>query len=115
MICSAIKYINKAAIGLNLELVLIKEVFILENIREDILDILKNHFDIEYRNTDDYDSLNFFSMNMKLNIRNMVYMVLLLEKKYNIRFTENDYDSSEFYTLNGLCKILFDHIENARL
>ena len=47
----------------------------------------------------------FFSTSMKL-----VYLIYLLEKKYDIVFSEDDIDNVSMYTINGLSEIVSEHL-----
>lgn len=85
----------------------------MENIRNTIVDILKTYFEIDYSDNEKEDTMNFFSLNVRMDIKSMVYLVTILERKYCIEFTEKDYENPDMYNLNGLCGIINRYLEKS--
>lgn len=47
---------------------------------------------------------------IKFKARDLVYLIYLLEKKYDIVFSEDDIDNVSMYTINGLSEIVSEHL-----
>ena len=52
----------------------------------------------------------FFGKIIKFKARDLVYLIYLLEKKYDIVFSEDDIDNVSMYTINGLSEIVSEHL-----
>lgn len=83
-----------------------------EDIQKYIVDVLKDKLNvlISSPNVKDISNLNFFGNGISISHRDMVYLFYLLEKKYNVKFTENDIDNSLFYTIGGIRDIIASKI-----
>jgi len=77
-----------------------------DEIREEILHLLNVRFGIAQNRFSDIEENDFFGIDGLLTIRSLVYLVHFLEEKYNIIFTETDYNDPNFYTPEGLSCIL---------
>ncbi|MCL2313622.1 MAG: hypothetical protein FWC41_14295 [Firmicutes bacterium] len=79
-----------------------------EEISKSIISILKTDFSVRISNTD-YD-INLFTPKFNFKPRDMIYLMILLEKKYQIKFSIDDIDNLSFYTIYGLSNIIMHHI-----
>ncbi len=77
----------------------------MEHIKKKVKNILKEQFDINVDSIES-DDISLFSVEIHLDPRELVYFVLYIEKLFDIKFSENDFDNAEFYNLNGFCKII---------
>ena len=76
-----------------------------EQISQSIFEILENNFDLKLdKNNKNIKDQNFFKA------RDLVYLIYLLEKKYDIVFSEDDIDNVSMYTINGLSEIVSEHL-----
>lgn len=73
-----------------------------EAICTDILDILKEKFDVQ-----EPKAQKFFGLEGLLNARELVYLVHILEDRYHIYFTAEDMDEERFYTVDGIADIVY--------
>ena len=53
---------------------------------------------------------NFFGVDIDLDPKDLVYIVVLLEEKYSFRFSNEDFDSPDFFTPLGLSKIAYQRV-----
>ena len=73
--------------------------------------ILENNFDLKLdKNNKNIKDQNFFGKIIKFKARDLVYLIYLLEKKYDIVFSEDDIDNVSMYTINGLSEIVSEHL-----
>ena len=84
----------------------------MEDIKEKVKDIIREQFDIRVNNMNEDKDVSLLSGEVSLYPKQMVYMVLYIEKLYDIKFSENDFDNAEFYSLNGFCKTIYGYVEN---
>lgn len=73
----------------------------LESICVDILDILKEKFDVQEPKVQ-----RFFGLEGLLDARGLVYLVHILEERYPVYFTAEDMDEERFYTIDGMAEIV---------
>lgn len=82
-----------------------------EEISQSIIEILENNFDLKLnKNIKNMKEQNFFGKIIKFKARDLVYLIFLLEKKYNIVFNQADIDNTSMYTINGLSEIISEHL-----
>ena len=82
-----------------------------EQISQSIFEILENNFDLKLdKNNKNINDQNFFGNIIKFKARDLVYLIYLLEKKYDIVFSEDDIDNVSMYTINGLSEIVSKHL-----
>ena len=62
------------------------------------------------KNNKNIKDQNFFGKIIKFKARDLVYLIYLLEKKYDIVFSEDDIDNVSMYTINGLSEIVSKHL-----
>lgn len=71
----------------------------------DILDILKEKFDVREPKVQ-----KFFGLEGLLGARELVYLVHILEGRYGVCFTAEDMDEERFYTVDGMADILYSKL-----
>lgn len=54
--------------------------------------------------------MNLFCSLINFDPRDMIYLMLLLERKFNIKFQESDFDNNDFYTIKGISEIITSYI-----
>lgn len=82
-----------------------------EEISQSIIEILENNFDLKLnKNIKNIKEQNFFGKFIKFKARDLVYLIFLLEKKYDIVFNQADIDNASMYTINGLSEIISEHL-----
>ena len=82
-----------------------------EQISQSIFEILENNFDLKLdKNNKNIKDQNFFGKIIKFEARDLGYLIYLLEKKYDIVFSEDDIDNVSMYTINGLSEIVSEHL-----
>lgn len=74
-----------------------------------IKSILINDFLVREEVLDDNEQL--FGEVINLDPRDMVYLIYLLETKFDIRFSKQDIDNLDIFTLSGLRKILIQKMQ----
>ena len=83
-----------------------------EKIREEIKDLLCTRFEVpknfihRMENTEG----SFFGVQCLIGPRELTYLVYILEKHYNICFSETEYDNPQFYSLSGISEIIANMI-----
>lgn len=84
-----------------------------DRILESVLCILKYNFQINL-DTKNFEVgvQNFFEHNIGFTSVEMVYLTHILEQKYGIQFTAEDMDDLSFYTINGISRIILNHLSN---
>ena len=82
-----------------------------EEVIKYIIKTLKDKLSIDI-DLDTNGGENFFSSNIGLSAKDMVYLLFLSEEYYNICFTEDEIDSLAFYTLYGLSSVIVKYITN---
>jgi len=81
------------------------------DIRMEIAEMLREHFDANIDPALQEDlAANFFGMKYSMPPYFMLYLVLMLEHKYEICFNDYDYDSDGFYCLEGISDIIAQKI-----
>jgi acyl carrier protein len=75
-------------------------------IQQAIIDILKTRFKIDCDNISNEEMNELWGKTSALSAIDMVYLVHLIEQAYDIKFSVSDYDSQDFYTLNGLAQVI---------
>ena len=77
----------------------------------EIAEILKERFDISV-DIDSKEDLteNLFGAKCRMTYYDLLYLLKIVESKYEVRFSDEDFDCPEFYCLDGLSGI----ITNAR-
>ena len=77
------------------------------NIRMEIAEILKECFDadIDLYSREDI-AAGFFSEKYAMPFYTLLYLVVMLESKYGLCFSDDDYDSDDFYCLEGIADII---------
>ena len=78
-----------------------------------IIHILIERFDVALSRFPINRKEHFFGVNGLLCARDMIYLVHILEEKYDIVFTEADFDDLNFYTLDGLMQNI-EHKRNSK-
>lgn len=81
----------------------------MERINKKLLSILSSSFSKNITDEKN-DDLNFFDSKVNLSALDMIYLVLLLEREFSIKFTEQDFDNTNFYTIKGMCETILSHI-----
>ena len=91
----------------------IKNIDLKDKIVEDIFDILETKFNIHLdRKSGNILEKNLFGNDIRLVSREMVYLVYMLEQKYEITFNDKDMDNMKFYTISGISDIICDRISS---
>ena len=67
----------------------------------DILGKKKKKFDVKKPKVQ-----RFFGLEGLLDARGLVYLVHILEERYGIRFTAEDMDEEQFYTVDGMAAMV---------
>lgn len=80
----------------------------MENFYDKITMILQQKF-FKQIYSENKDNLNFFGSEISLSASDMIYLVVLLENEYSIKFTDEDFDDEKFYTMKGMYEILSAH------
>lgn len=89
----------------------IKNIDLKDKIVGDIFDILDAKFNIHLdRASSNILEKNMFGNDIRLVSREMVYLVYMLEQKYEINFNDKDMDNMEFYTISGISDIICERI-----
>ena len=82
-----------------------------DKIKENILTVLRERFgaseDIVINNEEGY----FWYLNIPFRDIDMIYLITILEEKYDIQFTEQDFDNPSICTLLGLSDIIYSKLE----
>ena len=60
--------------------------------------------------TTEMKDIHFFSSVFRLQARDLVYLTLKMQEKYNITFLESEIISDDFFTISGLGKIITSKI-----
>lgn len=70
---------------------------------ERIYNILKDDFEIDFdKDEEDINNEGIFGYKIGLSARDLVYLIVILEKEFNIKFDYEDFDSDSFYTIRGI-------------
>ncbi|WP_303789195.1 hypothetical protein [Ruminococcus flavefaciens] len=79
----------------------------MNDLQNELLSIIRDRLKIKINDTaEDITEKNIFGHEVNFIPLDMVYFMLIIEKKYGIRFTEEDFDSPEFYTIKGISGII---------
>lgn len=73
-----------------------------QDIKKEIEKFLFDNFDIPKESVAERGEENFFGLDGLLNPRELTYLARMLETRYGIQFSMEEYDSPEFYNLSGL-------------
>lgn len=75
-----------------------------DNIRENILKILKSKYDLElsFEQCDE----NFFGNKIQFSARNLIDLILDLERYFHLHLDENKLKTTDILTVNGFTSIL---------
>ena len=91
----------------------IKNIDLKDKIVRDIFDILESKFNIHLdRASGNILEKNLFGNDIRLVSREMVYLVYMLEQKYEITFNDKDMDNMKFYTISGISDIICERISS---
>lgn len=83
----------------------------MKKVYDEIFDIMNNDFDMKLdRNNDEIKKMNLFCSLINFDPRDMIYLMLLLERKFNIKFQESDFENNDFYTIKGISEIITSYI-----
>ena len=74
--------------------------------KDDIFHLLHTKFNIAQNRLSVLEEKGYFGTGGLLAVRDLVYLVYFLEKKYDVTFMEEDYNNPDFYTVEGLSCIL---------
>ena len=76
-----------------------------EDVRREIENLLQDRFEVSgnYVPGEDCD---FFGLRGVLQPLELTYLAYILEQRYGIQFSMEDYDDSRFYSLSGLSEIV---------
>ena len=79
----------------------------MKKVYDAIFDIMNNDFDMKLdRNNDEIKKMNLFCSLIKCD----PWVMLLLERKFNIKFQESDFENNDFYTIKGISEIITSYI-----
>ena len=77
-----------------------------EEIKKDIESLLQDRFEMPEYFEPGGEEDNFFGLRGLLQPRELSYLACMLEQRYGIQFSMEDYDDSGFYSLSGLSEIV---------
>lgn len=77
-----------------------------ENIKKDIENLLQDRFEMPEYFEPGGEEDDFFGLRGLLHPRELSYLAYILEQRYGIQFSMEDYDNSRFYSLSGLSEIV---------
>ena len=83
-----------------------------EDIKKDIESLLQERFEMPEYFEPGGEEDNFFGLRGLLQPRELSYLAYILEQRYGIQFSMEDYDDSRFYSLSGLSEIVAGIIKN---
>ena len=83
-----------------------------EDIKKDIESLLQERFEMPEYFEPGGEEDNFFGLRGLLQPRELSYLAYILEQRYGIQFSMEDYDDSRFYSLSGLSQIVAGIIKN---
>lgn len=70
-----------------------------------IFDILKDRFEIDIdRSEHNICEAGIFGSRIGLYSRDLVYLLVILEKEYDMKFDEKYFDDESFYTVRGVAE-----------
>ncbi|WP_027183709.1 hypothetical protein [Desulfovibrio inopinatus] len=75
------------------------------NVAAKINDVICDKFDIDILEKGLADK-HFFSRDVNLYARNLVYILFETEQLFGVKLNEGDVLSDQFYTLNGLSELI---------
>ena len=77
----------------------------MEEIFNRLCSILKERFDIDIDPSNkEICDMPVFSTKIGMSARALVYLIVILEKEFDITFAPETFDSEEFYTLNNIAQ-----------
>lgn len=77
-----------------------------ETIRNKLLDILKNKYNI--KETDNIDSLNLLGKTIKMGASDLMCLFLDVEKEFNIVISQEDVIAGRFKTINKIIELIYE-------
>lgn len=83
-----------------------------EEIKIEIENLLCTKFEMSEDFTSENKNKDFFGLRALLKPRELTYLAYMLEMRYNIRFSVDDYDDPRFYNLTGLSEIVAEMLNN---
>ena len=83
-----------------------------EDIKKDIESLLLERLEMPEYFEPGGEEDNFFGRRGLLQPRELSYLAYILEQRYGIQFSMEDYDDSRFYSLSGLSEIVAGIIKN---
>lgn len=82
-----------------------------EDIKKEIENLLQDRFEMPEEFVPGGEEDNFFGLRGLLQPRELSYLAYILEQRYGIQFSMEDYDDSRFYSLSGLSEIVVELLE----
>ncbi len=79
-----------------------------QEILQGLNDLVYEHFCVKVTDT----KKSLFSPNIGLYPRDLVKLVILLENKYSIRFSEEELNKDEFDCLEVIASLIYMHLYN---
>lgn len=79
-------------------------------------DILYSLYDMIKRITEreiisgELDDVSLFGSEWSLEPRDIVYLFLFIDEKYDIRFKANQINEIDFFTLNNIAHAIYNHV-----
>ena len=86
-----------------------------EDIKKDIESLLQERFEMPEYFEPGGEEDNFFGLRGLLQPRELSYLAYILEQRYGIQFSMEDYDDSRFFRLSGLSEIFAGIIKNNQI
>ena len=83
----------------------------MEDIKNKVKNLLKEEFDVNADKIEN-DNVSLLTGVIHLDPRQLVYFVICIEKIFDMKFSDHDFDNVEFYNLNGLCNIISTYCTN---
>lgn len=82
------------------------------NILNRIERIIEDKFNISINKiSEDYINENLLGKRIRLEARDLLYLLFEVEKEFNIRIPEESISAEEFATLNGIAQVVKKHIK----
>lgn len=79
-----------------------------EDVRREIENLLQDRFEMPEEFVPGGEEDNFFGLRGLLGPRELTYLAYMLEQRYAIQFSMEEYDDPRFYSLSGLSEIVTD-------
>lgn len=90
-------------------------MIVLEDVKKEIENLLQDRFEMREEFVPGGEEDDFFGLRGLLHPRELTYLAYLLEQRYGIQFSMEDYDDSRFYSLSGLSEIVAGLIKKLSL